>query len=176
MWAHATLARTLDAQRGKEATAEPATGDVYGVLCGEGNATELPDALREVHVLQSGFDRTGPVDRRRCPMTHSRNTAALAILAVFLYVFVWKWTICRVYVAPGEMLVLTSRFGAVNERSTIDLVVDDAAESEQLMHVDQPVPVPARHDLQLADGGELAKRARQMIPGNDEKREAAPHR
>lgn len=54
-----------------------------------------------------------------------RTMAAVGLLAVFLYVFVWKWTICRVYVPPGEMIVLSARLGTSNPDALNERVVDE---------------------------------------------------
>lgn len=35
-------------------------------------------------------------------------------IVLFLYVGIWQWMICRIYVGPGEMLVITSKFGNKN--------------------------------------------------------------
>jgi regulator of protease activity HflC (stomatin/prohibitin superfamily) len=51
---------------------------------------------------------------------------AAALLAAFVLVFyfgIWEWVICRVYVGPGEGLVLTSKFGAENPNPDRDRVV-----------------------------------------------------
>ncbi len=45
-------------------------------------------------------------------------------LFLVLYVGVWQWMICRVYVAPGEMLVITSKFGNENPDPVNQRVVD----------------------------------------------------
>ena len=42
---------------------------------------------------------------------------------VFLYVGVWQWMFCRIYVEPGETLVLTSKFGNANPFPDRDRVV-----------------------------------------------------
>ncbi len=46
--------------------------------------------------------------------TMVRAAALLAVLVLVFYVGLWKWVISRVYVRPGEMLVITSKFGAQN--------------------------------------------------------------
>ncbi len=38
----------------------------------------------------------------------------LPLVVIFFYVVVWKWGMCRVYVEPGEMLILNAKFGDVN--------------------------------------------------------------
>ncbi|MBI4866366.1 MAG: hypothetical protein HY816_05390 [Candidatus Wallbacteria bacterium] len=50
---------------------------------------------------------------------------AIVFLALFGYLGVWQWTVCRVYVPPGEMLVLTSRFGDENPDTENLRVVDE---------------------------------------------------
>ena len=62
---------------------------------------------------------------------NSRNLSALAILAVFLYVGVWQWFVCRVYVGPGEMLVLSARLGKANPDPENLRVVDDGFQGVQ---------------------------------------------
>jgi len=64
-------------------------------------------------------------------MNNSRIYSALAILAVFLYVGVWQWGICRVYVAPGHMLVLSARVGRANPDPQNLRVVDDGYQGVQ---------------------------------------------
>jgi hypothetical protein len=51
--------------------------------------------------------------------------AALAFVTfgAFLYVGVWQWIFCRIYVEPGEILVLTSKFGDENLNPDEDRVV-----------------------------------------------------
>src|SRR5688572_16303189 len=51
--------------------------------------------------------------------------AVLTVVAVFLffYVAVWKWMFCRIYVDPGDTLVLTSKFGDPNLNPDRDRVV-----------------------------------------------------
>ncbi len=40
----------------------------------------------------------------------------LAVLVIVVgYLFVWKWVISRVYVGPGEMMVITAKVGKTNE-------------------------------------------------------------
>jgi hypothetical protein len=46
--------------------------------------------------------------------TQLKAGLSLAAIVLFLYVGVWKWGICRVYVHPGQMLVVTSKFGKEN--------------------------------------------------------------
>jgi regulator of protease activity HflC (stomatin/prohibitin superfamily) len=50
---------------------------------------------------------------------------AVAFVSVFLffYVGVWQWMFCRIYVEPGETLVLTSKFGDENPSPDKDRVV-----------------------------------------------------
>lgn len=53
--------------------------------------------------------------------------AAIAFVALFLlfYVGFWKWTVSRVYVEPGEILVVTNKFGEENQNPDRDRVVAD---------------------------------------------------
>jgi regulator of protease activity HflC (stomatin/prohibitin superfamily) len=43
-----------------------------------------------------------------------KAAVGLVALAVFLYVGVWQWLICRVYVGPGEVLVVQAKLGSEN--------------------------------------------------------------
>jgi regulator of protease activity HflC (stomatin/prohibitin superfamily) len=51
--------------------------------------------------------------------------AGMVLLGFFLvfYVGIWKWMISRIYVEPGEVLVITSKFGAENPSPDRDRVV-----------------------------------------------------
>lgn len=51
----------------------------------------------------------------------------IVVAAVFLvfYVGLWKWGFCRVYVDPGEVLVVNAKFGAANPRPDVDRVVEE---------------------------------------------------
>jgi hypothetical protein len=42
---------------------------------------------------------------------------------LFFYIGVWQWMFCRIYVEPGETLVLTSKFGDENPNPDKDRVV-----------------------------------------------------
>ena len=54
------------------------------------------------------------------------GTAVLAVLALaLLYGGVWKWILCRVYVPPGGMLVLSAKFGDENPNPDELRVVPD---------------------------------------------------
>lgn len=57
--------------------------------------------------------------------------AAVVVLAAFLYVGVWQWMICRVYVAPGQMLVVSSHLGRANLDPENQLVVEDGYKGVQ---------------------------------------------
>lgn len=51
--------------------------------------------------------------------------AIVAFVAIFLvfYIGFWRWTVCRVYVEPDEILVLTNKLGDENANSDEDRVV-----------------------------------------------------
>jgi hypothetical protein len=59
---------------------------------------------------------------------NAKAKAALGFVAAFLvfYVGFWKWTVCRVYVEPGEILVVTNKFGEENPNPDRDRVVADS--------------------------------------------------
>ncbi len=62
-------------------------------------------------------DRTPAVRRRgigSAVFGLAAAAAALPVLFLVLYVGIWKWGMCRIYVSPGEMLVLSSKFGDEN--------------------------------------------------------------
>jgi len=50
---------------------------------------------------------------------------ALLILYIVLYQGVWKWGLCRVYVGPGETLVLTANLGEKNPKPSEMVVVPE---------------------------------------------------
>lgn len=57
----------------------------------------------------------------------SNLAKAAALLAAFVVVFYlgfWQWMVCRVYVDPGETLMVSSKFGKDNPRPDLDRVVD----------------------------------------------------
>ena len=56
---------------------------------------------------------------------NGRTLSAVAILVVFCYVGIWQWMVCRVYVKPGEMLLLSARMGKPNPDPVNMRVVDD---------------------------------------------------
>lgn len=60
-----------------------------------------------------------------------KGLAFLAALFLVLYVGVWQWGFCREYVSPGEMLVLTSKFGNVNPDPDHQRVVDEGVQGIQ---------------------------------------------
>lgn len=64
---------------------------------------------------------------------NSKVKAVLVVAAVFLffYVGVWKWMFCRIYVDPGETLVLTSKFGDPNANPDRDRVVEKGTKGVQ---------------------------------------------
>lgn len=55
----------------------------------------------------------------------TKTISGLLILAAFLYIGVWQWMICRVYVRPGELLVLSARVGKANPDPVNMRVVDE---------------------------------------------------
>jgi len=50
---------------------------------------------------------------------------------LLLYVGFWRWTVCRVYVEPGEILVLTNKLGEENLHSDRDRVVKEGVKGVQ---------------------------------------------
>jgi regulator of protease activity HflC (stomatin/prohibitin superfamily) len=57
-------------------------------------------------------------------MTSTNAILAVAALVIFGWVGVWRWTICRIYVEPGEMMVLAARVGRSNPDPENQRVVD----------------------------------------------------
>ena len=55
----------------------------------------------------------------------------LVVLFVFLYVGVWQWMFCREYVAPGEILVISAKFGDDNPDPDNQRVVDEGTQGIQ---------------------------------------------
>ncbi len=47
------------------------------------------------------------------------------VLAVVIAIISWQWVVCRVYVQPGHMLIVTSSFGTTNPDPDNSRVVDD---------------------------------------------------
>ena len=45
------------------------------------------------------------------------------VLVLVGIAFAWTWVVCRVYVNPGEILVITSKFGETNANPDNDRVV-----------------------------------------------------
>lgn len=58
---------------------------------------------------------------------------AVAFAAVFLvfYLGFWRWTVCRVYVEPGEILVITNKLGSENANPDRDRVVKEGVKGVQ---------------------------------------------
>ncbi len=56
--------------------------------------------------------------------TTIKAVLVLALLFVVVYLGFWKWLVCRVYVDPGETLMITSKFGAENPNPDENRVVD----------------------------------------------------
>ena len=58
---------------------------------------------------------------------NAKAKAAIGFVAIFLFFYVgfWKWTVCRVYVEPGEILVISNKFGDENPHPDRDRVVAD---------------------------------------------------
>lgn len=40
-----------------------------------------------------------------------KSLLGLSVVALFLYVGVWRWVFCRFYVGPGEMAIITAKIG-----------------------------------------------------------------
>src|SRR5688500_12227609 len=60
-------------------------------------------------------------------MMKSNAAKAAAVLAAFVVVFYlgfWQWLVCRVYVGPGETLVISAKFGQDNPNPDRDRVVE----------------------------------------------------
>jgi regulator of protease activity HflC (stomatin/prohibitin superfamily) len=53
---------------------------------------------------------------------------AAVAAGLILYVGVWKWMICRVYVGPGQVLVITSKFGEENKDPDNQRVVPEGTQ------------------------------------------------
>lgn len=60
-----------------------------------------------------------------------KGVVFLVVLFVFLYVGVWQWLFCRVYVDPGEILVISSKFGNENPDPENQRVVDEGTQGIQ---------------------------------------------
>ena len=54
----------------------------------------------------------------------AKAAAVLAAFVVVFYVGFWQWMVCRVYVEPGETLVVSSKFGKDNPNPDRDRVVE----------------------------------------------------
>jgi regulator of protease activity HflC (stomatin/prohibitin superfamily) len=57
--------------------------------------------------------------------TKVKTAIAFVGAFLFLYVGVWQWMFCRVYVDPGEILVVTNKLGDENPNPDKDRVVAD---------------------------------------------------
>ncbi|HYE97347.1 MAG TPA: SPFH domain-containing protein [Planctomycetota bacterium] len=55
--------------------------------------------------------------------TMLKSVAVLAAIVAVFYVGVWQWLICRVYVRPGEILVVQAKFGDENKDPDANRVV-----------------------------------------------------
>src|SRR5581483_11398448 len=66
-------------------------------------------------------------------MMNAKVKAAAGFVAAFLlfYVGFWRWTVCRVYVEPGEILVLTNKLGEENPNPDRDRVVKEGVKGVQ---------------------------------------------
>src|SRR5579862_1224329 len=64
---------------------------------------------------------------------NTKVKAIVAFVAVFLFLYIgfWRWTVCRVYVEPGEILVLTNKLGAENANPDRDRVVQEGVKGVQ---------------------------------------------
>lgn len=63
--------------------------------------------------------------------TKVKVAVTFAALFVVFYVGVWRWMICRVYVEPGEILVLTNKLGDENPNPDRDRVVKEGIKGVQ---------------------------------------------
>ena len=55
--------------------------------------------------------------------TKVKAAIAFTAIFVFFYIGIWQWMFCRIYVEPGQTLVLTSKFGDDNPNPERDRVV-----------------------------------------------------
>jgi hypothetical protein len=64
---------------------------------------------------------------------NAKTKAIVGFVAVFLlfYFGFWRWMVCRVYVEPGEILVLTNKFGEENQNPDRDRVVKEGTKGVQ---------------------------------------------
>ena len=64
---------------------------------------------------------------------NTKLKAGLAFAAIFalFYVGFWRWMVCRVYVEPGEILVLTNKLGDENPNPDRDRVVKEGVKGVQ---------------------------------------------
>lgn len=61
----------------------------------------------------------------------TKTIVGLVAFAAVFYVGFWRWTVCRVYVAPGQILVLTNKLGEENVNSDRDRVVNAGVKGVQ---------------------------------------------
>jgi len=61
----------------------------------------------------------------------TKAIVALVAIVVAFYVGFWRWMVCRVYVEPGEILVLTNKLGDENPNSDRDRVVKEGIKGVQ---------------------------------------------
>jgi len=56
---------------------------------------------------------------------NTKVKVAIAFVTVFMFFYlgIWQWMFCRIYVEPGETLILSSKFGDVNPNPDKDRVV-----------------------------------------------------
>ena len=56
---------------------------------------------------------------------NTKVKVAVAFVTAFLFFYfgIWQWMFCRIYVEPGDTLVLTSKFGDENPNPDKDRVV-----------------------------------------------------
>jgi len=64
---------------------------------------------------------------------NTKIKAGIAFLAIFtvFYVGFWRWMVCRVYVEPGEILVLTNKLGDENANPDRDRIVKEGVKGVQ---------------------------------------------
>ena len=64
---------------------------------------------------------------------NAKVKTAVGFVAAFLFFYVgfWRWTVCRVYVEPGEILVITNKLGTENANPDRDRVVKEGVKGVQ---------------------------------------------
>jgi hypothetical protein len=84
--------------------------------------TDIPDAMPEP-------TPAAPPSGPRVPAGLARKLGAVALGVVLIYVVgyvgIWQWGLCRVYVAPGQTLVLNAKFGDDNTNQAEQIVVPE---------------------------------------------------